>query len=84
MCLRWSGVEGLCILLQQLCYPNHLVDIVPLFSRSESECSIIVNAMLTEILNKNVYRLQNVQQPWVDLQKFTDVVSRKGSPLTNV
>ncbi len=57
---------------------------MPLFGRSESECSIIVNAMLTEILNKNVHRLQNAQQPWVDFQKFTDVVSRKGSPLINV
>ncbi len=82
--LRWDAIEGLCLLLRHLCYPNRLVDIVPSFRRSVSECSIIVNYMLTEILSTNMHRLHTVQQPWVDFQRFTEAVTRKGLPLTNV
>ena len=29
--IKWTGEEGLCILLRRLCYPNRLADLVPLF-----------------------------------------------------
>ena len=31
--LKWTGMEGLCILLRRLAYPNRLVDLEPFFGR---------------------------------------------------
>lgn len=40
---RASGVEGLCILLRRLSYPNRLVDLEPFFGRSASALSKIIS-----------------------------------------
>lgn len=38
-----TGLEGLCILLRRLAYPNHLEDLEGIFGRSVSELSVITN-----------------------------------------
>ena len=37
--IKWSSIEGLCILLRRLYYPNRLADLVPLFGRHLTELS---------------------------------------------
>ena len=46
---RCSGIEGLCILLRRLAYPNRLKDSESLFGRGVSQLSVIVNLVLSII-----------------------------------
>ena len=82
--LRWSGTEGLCILLRRLCYPNRLCDLVPLFGRHETELSVIVNVMLYEVCRLHLHRLTNVNSPWIDHVAFAEAVTNKGCPMNNI
>ena len=43
---RWSGLEGLCILLRRLAYPTRHLDLDDFFGRGKADISIIFNQML--------------------------------------
>eukprot|EP00117_Sycon_ciliatum_P014943 scpid101655/ scgid14999/ len=43
---KWSGMEGLLILLRRLCYPSRLSDLCDEFGRSKPVLSLIFNTML--------------------------------------
>ena len=75
--IKWSGDEGLCILLRRLAYPNRLCDLVPLFGRHETELSLIINVMLEEITVKHLNRLENITVPWVNHTQAFETFSSK-------
>ena len=82
--IKWSGLEGFCVLLRRLAYPNRLCDLVPMFGRNCTELSIIFNTMLNEIHAKHGHRLETVDQEWVNYDAFAEAVTNKGSILKNV
>ena len=55
--IRWSGEEGLCMLLRRLSYPNRLADLIPMFGRHRTEVSTIVNEMCSEIYALHKHRV---------------------------
>ncbi len=68
--VTWTGVEGLCILLRRLAYPNCLCDLVPMFGRSKSEISEIVNEMLFYLCAVHKNKFSTLQQPCIDHALF--------------
>ena len=40
--IGWSGLDGLCLVLRRLSYPNRLFDLVPIFGRSVQELIVIL------------------------------------------
>ncbi len=83
-CVTWSGLEGLCILLWRLAYPNLLCNLVPLFGRSKTEMSEIVNEMLSFLCAAHKHRLNTITQPWLDHAVFCQVTLPKGATLANI
>jgi hypothetical protein len=70
------GVEGLCILLRRLCYPNRLSDLVPMFHRDPGTISRIFNWMVNLIYNSHSKVVQTLKQPYITpekLQEFSEV-----------
>ena len=80
---KWTGVEGLCILLRRLCYPNRLDDLVPLFGRHRTELSIIINEMTSEIYELHKHRLATIEHPWLNFEQLAQHVYDKGCCLKN-
>ena len=83
-CLIWSGLEGLCLVLRRLAYPNRLCDLVPMFGRHVTELSVIFNIMLDALFRKHHHKLQQVNQSWVNHDQFAEAIAAKGSALKNV
>ncbi len=83
-CVKWSGLEGLCLMLCRLAYPNCLSDLVPIFGHGKSECSIILNAMLDEMVVKHSHHVGTVLQPWLNHTNMTNIVQNKGAAVDNV
>ena len=54
--MRWSGLEGLCILLRRLAYPTRHLDLDDFFGRGKADISLIFNQMLA-FLNRRWNRL---------------------------
>ena len=65
-----DGTEGLCMLLKRLCYPCRYSDMVHLFAKPVPVLCMITNQVLDYI-----YQVQ------VNLERFAQVVHRKGGPL---
>ena len=82
--VTWTGVEGLCILLRRLAYPNRLCNLIPQFAHSKSELSEIVNAMLEFICDAHKDKLSSITHHWDDHAKYCQAVLDKGSALSNV
>ncbi len=82
--VTWTGIEGLCILLRRLAYPNHLCDLVPLFGHSKTEMSEIMNEMLRFLCAAHKHRLNTITQPWVDHTVFCQAILAKGAVLANI
>lgn len=78
-----SGLEGLLILLRRLTYPNRLLELVKEFGRSKSELSLIVNTVLEDIHDRFAYKLTDLNQPWMDLNRFSQASLDKGSLFPN-
>eukprot|EP00117_Sycon_ciliatum_P030647 scpid110033/ scgid24117/ len=43
---KWSGMEGLCVVLARLAYPNRLCSLANMFGRPKSDLSEIFNCTL--------------------------------------
>lgn len=55
------GIEGLCILLRRLAYPNRLFDLVTLFGLSIPYLSVIVNEVMKIIFNNKGHLLKELK-----------------------
>ncbi len=82
--VTWTGVEGLCILLRCLAYPNRLCNLIPQFGCLKSELSEIVNAMLEFLCDTHKDKLSSLQHHWDDHAKYCQAVLNKGAALSNV
>lgn len=84
--LRWTRVEGLCILLRRLAYPNRLCDLVSIFQRGVSDLSRISNGVCLFIYNRWGHLLRDfTNAAWFTperVQLYADAISRK-CPLPN-
>ena len=83
---KWSGMEGLCVVLRRLAYPNRLKDIVPIFGRSETELSMIFNGTLEWLYTQHSDLLESFNLHWLSpdkLLEYTEAVEEKGAPLQN-
>lgn len=84
---KTSGLDGLCILLRRLAYPNRLSDLEPLFGKSGPALSKIVDYMSNHIYNhfgQNLSNLRNLH--WLNLDRFrlyANAVHAKGAPIPN-
>ena len=81
--IKWTGEEGLCILLRRLCYPNRLADLVPLFGRHHTELSVIINDMCNEIYQLHKHRINTINHPWLNFEQMAEAVHAKGACLKN-
>ena len=62
---RCTGLEGLCILLRRLAYPNRLEDIENIFGRGVSELSVIINLVLDFLYSKWHHLLDTLPVAWL-------------------
>lgn len=71
-----AGLEGLCIVLRRLSYPNRLCDLVKMFHRDPTTLSRIFNYMLKFIYCRHKQRVQSLNQNWIltRLDDFSQVV----------
>ena len=49
---RWSGLEGLCVLLRRIAYPRCGFEMEEYFGRGKADASIICNSMLQFLFNR--------------------------------
>ncbi len=83
---KFLAMEGLCILLRRLAYPNRYTDIKGTLHRSKTQLSIIFNWMLDFIYDNFYHLLTSLDLCWLtaeDFERFADAVHEKGSPLLN-
>ena len=62
---RCTGLEGLCILLRRLAYPNRLEDLEGIFGRGVSELSVITNLVLDFLYEKWHHLLDTLPAAWL-------------------
>lgn len=82
-----TGVEGLCILLRRLAYPNRLGDLENIFKRSPAALSEISNFMANYIYESYGHLLENIGQlSWINreqLDHYAQAISTKGAAIKN-
>ena len=81
----WNAIEGLCIMLRRLVYPNRLRDLMPIFGRPESCLSIIFNSVVKHVYEHFSHLITNLNHPWLSHDKLLDyasVVHNSGAPVT--
>ena len=81
-----EGTEGLCMLLKRLCYPCRYSDMVHLFARPVPVLCMITNQVLDYIYQAHSHRIlqwNHQQLSQANLERFAEVVHRKGAPLNN-
>lgn len=83
--VKASGLEGLCLLLRRLAYPNRLSDLTPLFGRSKFDLCHIFNMALDHICDNYSHLLRTMNQDWITqgIDNFALAIHQKGAPLTN-
>ncbi len=82
--LVWEPLEGTCLLLRRLCYPGCLFDLAPYFGWSVPDCSLIFNNMLADVTHRFAHLLNDISQPWMDHELYTEKVADKGAPVRNI
>lgn len=84
---KTTCIEGLCILLRRLAYPNRLVDLEPLFGRSGPGLSEIANFVCDLIYNNFGHLLSHLRNlPWLNLDRlrtYSQAVHEKGGAIAN-
>lgn len=78
-----TGLEGFLILLRRLTYPNRLLELEKEFGRSRTELSLIINTVLDDIHERFKTKLTNLNQSWINLDRFSQASSIRGSPFPN-
>ncbi|CAM1298097.1 Uncharacterised protein r2_g751 [Pycnogonum litorale] len=79
-----TNLEGLCILLRRMAYPNWWSDLVPLFGRSVPELSLISRFMVNHVAEQFGNLLTNFNFPWMQVDKlemYCAAIKNQGAPL---
>lgn len=82
-----GAIEGLCVLLRRLSYPNRLTDMITMFGRSKTELSMIFNNVVDFVFAQHHSLLTNLNVPWLAPEKLlemTRAVHEKGAALDNI
>ncbi len=83
--LKWQNIEGLCMLIRCLAYPNHLCELRPLFGHHVTEMSVIINCMTQVLLNKFGHKLLDLwENDWFDPDSLARAVQNKGAVMSCV
>ena len=80
---KLPAMEGLCLRLRRLAYPNRLGDILDHFGKDETTLSVCFNHVLDFVYDKFCDRLDTPEQLWITidvLQTWAEAVQRKGCP----
>ena len=83
---KFSRIEGLCVLLRRLAYPNRLEDLSPLFGRTKFELSNIFSTTMAYVYNEYTPLLDTLDRPWLsqaNLDVMATAVMQKNAPLEN-
>lgn len=82
-----SGIEGLCILLRRLSYPNRYSDLESMFGLSRESLSIVSNEIMNIVITNKGHLLNNlVNINFLNqerLRNYAISVANKGAPLVN-
>ncbi|GJJ68191.1 nuclease HARBI1 [Entomortierella parvispora] len=84
---KFSSLEGVCIVLRRLAFPCRLVDLMPMFGRSEGMLSRIFNKTITWIYNRwarQLFTWDHARLTPAKLEQFAAVIREAGSPLQDV
>lgn len=79
-------MEGLCMFLRRLAYPNRLTDIISMFGRSKSELIMIFSCVVDFIFDQHHSLLTTLDVPWLTAEKLEEMASavhEKGAALEN-
>lgn len=80
------GIEGICILLRRLSYPNRWCELKSVFGRKEPEMSIIYTEVQNHTFDTFDHLVTSLDQPWLTapfLHQYAHVINAKGAPLTH-
>lgn len=83
---KWTGFEGLCLVLRRLSYPCRLKDMEEVFGRPRADLSVIFNRTVLFIHDTWGELLRNVGSPWLTpdrLASYAEAVSLR-CPLPNI
>ena len=83
---KWSGLEGLCVMLRRLNYQKRYEDMVAEFGRHPTDIGIIFNQMIYYIDEHWCHLLDNFDQMWLhqdNLRMMAEAIPDKGCPLNN-
>ncbi|XP_050513787.1 uncharacterized protein LOC126889496 [Diabrotica virgifera virgifera] len=82
-----TGIEGICIFLRRLAYPNRLCDLEYIFQRSPPALSEICNYVCKHIYDNFRYVLEDLNRlNWLTrdrLQQYAQAVANKGAAVQN-
>lgn len=81
-----SWIEGLCVVIWRLAYPNRLDDLSPLIGRRKFELSNISNTSLDYVHENYSHLLDTLNRHWLSLdqlQVMSTAIKNKNSPLEN-
>ena len=83
---RFSGIEGICLLLRRLAYPCRYSDLIPRFGRAEPEISMITKKMTDFVFDEHSHRVLQWNHFLLSppkLQGYADAISERGAALDN-
>ena len=63
--LTCTAVEGQCILLRRLAYPNRLTDLVPIVGLHPTHLSVMFNFVLEHVHSNFEHLISDLDQPWL-------------------
>ena len=84
--VKFTAVEGLCLLLRRLAFPCRYFDLIAKFGRPKAVLCVIFNHMLSLIYDSFHRILSSFHQNWLsreNLMHFCQKISEKGAPLVN-
>lgn len=81
--LAWCRVDGLCLVLRRLAYPNRLLELIPIFGRGKSQLSEMFNETCRLIHDRWSHLLTDLD--WLPLEKVQEFSVAIGAraPLQN-
>ena len=85
----WSGLEGLCVVLRRLAYPNRRFDLESIFGCGEAELSVIFNTTLGFLYNEwngLITDIARQKQGWLSAERIAESCAavRRVCPLDHV
>jgi len=84
--MKITGIEGLCIMLLRLPYPNRLSDLIPIFGLHPTHLSSIFNKMVNHFYDMFRHNIRDLDHPWMsqtELERYANVIHGSRAPVTN-